>query len=219
MTGLYDLDGPAVPSAAQGAPDSIVVFLHGYGADGDDLIALAPHLARALPRTLFISPHAPFACEMGFGRQWFSFEDRWPQAILAGADTAARLIGEFLDALLARTGLADSRLALVGFSQGTMMALHAAPRRVQACAAIVGFSGRLLDDGTFAAAVRSRPPVLLVHGEADGVVPVAALDEAVVGLKAAGIAVEAQRRPGLEHSIDQEGMAGAALFLRTHLGA
>ena len=218
MTGLYDLNGPAIAPAAQGAPDSIVVFLHGYGADGDDLIALTPHFAHALPRTLFVSPHAPFPCEMGFGRQWFGFGDRRPEAILSGADTAGRLLGEFLDTLLARTGLAEARLALVGFSQGTMMALHVAPRRAEPCAAIIGYSGRLLDGGTFAAAVRSHPPVLLVHGEADGVVPVAALDEAVAGLKAAGIAVEAHRRPGLEHGIDGEGMALAAAFLEKRLG-
>jgi phospholipase/carboxylesterase len=207
-----------VPPAQQGAPDSLVVFLHGYGADGDDLIALAPHLARALPRTMFVSPHAPFPCEMGFGRQWFSFEDRAPAAIMAGAVAASDILDSFLNDILERFGLAEDRLALVGFSQGTMMALHTAPRRAEAVAGIVGFSGRLLDDGGFAGAVRARPPVLLVHGTADTLVPVSALDEAEAALKAAGIAVEAHKRPGLEHSIDQDGLNLAAAFLQARVG-
>ncbi len=218
MRGIFDLNGPAVPPAQQGAADSLVVFLHGYGADGDDLIALAPHLARALPRTMFVSPHAPFPCEMGFGRQWFSFEDRTPAAIMAGAVAASEILDAFLNDLLERLGLAAARMALVGFSQGTMMALHTAPRREAAVAGIVGFSGRLLDDGGFAAAVRARPPVLLVHGTADSLVPVAALDEADAALKAAGFAVEAHKRPGLEHSIDQEGLSLAAAFLQPRIG-
>jgi phospholipase/carboxylesterase len=215
MTGLFDLSGPAVPPAAGGAAASIVVLLHGYGADGNDLIGLAPHLGQVLPKTLFVSPHAPFPCEMGGpGRQWFSLQDRTPSAVLAGVGAVQQILNAFLDDMLARFKLPESRLALVGFSQGTMMALHAAPRRATPCAGIVGFSGRLLDDGALKREAVSRPPVLLIHGDADQLVPIGNLDHAVEGLKAAGIAVEAHRRAGLDHGIDEEGLRLATAFLK-----
>ena len=213
MSELFDINGPAFPPQGGGPADSLVVLLHGYGADGNDLISLAPHLAVSLPKTLFVSPNAPFPCEMGFGRQWFSFQDRAPSAIMAGTRAAAQILDRFLDDLLKRFALKDGRLALVGFSQGTMMALHVAPRRAASVAGVVGFSGRLLDDGSLAKEIKGRAPMLLVHGEADEVVPPAALDEAAAGLKAAGIAVETLRRPGLAHGIDPEGMTAASAFL------
>lgn len=219
MKDLFELNGPALPPQGGGPADSLVVLLHGYGADGNDLIGLAPHLAASLPKTVFVSPHAPFPCEMGFGRQWFSFQDRTPSAIMAGARAAAQILDGFLDDLLKRFGLKDGRMALVGFSQGTMMALHVAPRRANPAAGIVGFSGRLLDDGSLAKDAQARSPVLLVHGDADEMVPIAALDEAEAGLKVAGIAVETLRRPGLAHGIDPEGMNAAAAFLKRVLGA
>jgi len=217
MTGLFDLAGPALPPQGGGPADSLVVLLHGYGADGNDLIGLAPDLAAVLPKTLFVSPHAPFPCEMGFGRQWFSFQDRTPAAIMAGTRAAADILNGFLDELLARFALKDSRMALVGFSQGAMMALHVAPRRIAASGGVVGFSGRLLDDGSLTKEIKVHPPVLLIHGEADEVVPVSSLGEAEAGLKAAGVTVETMRRPGLAHGIDPEGIAAATFFLRRQL--
>ncbi len=220
MKGLFDLKGPGLPPANGGAPDALVVLLHGYGADGSDLIELAPHLAHALPGAFFVSPHAPFPCEMGpFGRQWFSFQDRSMAAIMAGTRAAAPILEGFIDELLARFNLPESRLGLIGFSQGTMMALHVAPRRAEAAAGVVGFSGRLLDDASLQTDIRSRPPVLLVHGADDELVPIAALDEAAAGLTAAGIEVESHRRPGLGHGIDAEGLALATRFLVSKLGA
>lgn len=213
MNALFELNGPALPPQGGGPADSLVVLLHGYGADGNDLIGLAPHLAAGLPKTLFVSPHAPFPCEMGFGRQWFSFQDRTSSAIMAGTRAAGEILDGFLDDLLKRFALKDNRMALVGFSQGTMMALHVAPRRPASVAGVIGFSGRLLDDGTLAKEIKVRPPALLIHGEADEVVPPAALDEAAAGLQAAGIAVETLRRPGLAHGIDPEGIAAASTFL------
>lgn len=214
MSTLFELNGPALPPQGGGAADSIVVLLHGYGADGNDLIGLAPHLAQALPGTLFISPDAPFPCEMGFGRQWFAFQNQTPAQIMAGAKAAAGILNEFLDGLLRRFSLADGRMALVGFSQGTMMALDVASKRAAPFAGVVGFSGRLLDDGTWANGVTVRPPVLLVHGDADPLVPVASLDQAAAALKGAGFAVETLLRPGLAHGIDPEGIAAASAFLQ-----
>ena len=219
MKGLFDLSGPALPPASGEAPDAVVILLHGYGADGNDLIELAPHLARALPGAFFASPHAPFPCEMGpFGRQWFSFQDRSPEAVMAGTRAAAPILEGFIDDLLTRFGLPENRLGLVGFSQGTMMALHVAPRRAAVCAGVVGFSGRLLAGETLPAEIRARPPVLLVHGTDDELVPIAALDEAASALTAAGLHVETHRRPGLGHGIDAEGLSLAARFLSSKLG-
>jgi phospholipase/carboxylesterase len=133
---------------------------------------------------------------------------------MAGAKAAAGILNEFLDGLLRRFSLPDGRMALVGFSQGTMMALEIAPKRAAPFAGVVGFSGRLLDDGTWAKDIRTRPPVLLVHGDADPMVPVANLDHAATVLKGAGFVVETLRRPGLAHGIDQEGIAAASAFLR-----
>ena len=145
MNDLMDLDGPRHGPEPGSSAKALVVFLHGLGADGDDLISLGSMLAPVLPDTAFVSPHAPFPCDMApMGRQWFSLQDHEPDNMLAGVRAVAPRLNAFLDAELAKHGLTDDRLALVGFSQGTMTALHTALRRPKACAVIVGFSGALL---------------------------------------------------------------------------
>ena len=212
MTVAIDLDGPTQPPAAGGAPRQLVILLHGLGADGNDLISLAPHLG--LPAAEFMSPHAPFPCDMApMGRQWFSLRDFGGAAMAAGARAAAPILDAFIDQALAARGLSDDRLALLGFSQGCMMALHVALRRAAPCAAVLGFSGLLVAAETLAEEVRARPPVLLVHGDADEVVPARALSHAEAGLRAIGVRVEAHMRPGLGHGIDPEGLALACDFL------
>jgi phospholipase/carboxylesterase len=214
----FELDGPRFGPAQGGAPDSLVVLLHGLGADGNDLIELAPIIAQHLPRTAFVSPHAPFPCDMApYGRQWFSLLDRTPGMILAGVRAAAPVLDAFLDAELARHGLEPARLALVGFSQGTMMSLHVAPRREQAIAGVVGFSGALVGADDLVDQIKSRPPVLLIHGDADEIVPFQAMASAEFGLTAAGITVETLARPGLPHSIDEPGLARAVAFVKQRL--
>ena len=142
------LTGPTVAPASGGPAQQLVVFLHGLGADGDDLIELAPYFATALPDAAFIAPHAPEPCDMApFGRQWFSLRDQSPEAMLAGVRHAAPILDDFLNVQLAEHCLGPDKLLLVGFSQGTMMALHLALRRKVAPAAVVGFSGLLVAPG------------------------------------------------------------------------
>jgi len=218
MSDMFALEGPRFGPAAGGAPQSLVLLLHGLGADGNDLISLAPYWAKALPNTAFVSPHAPFPCDMApYGRQWFSLQDRTPAMILAGVRMAAPVLDAFIDAELEMHGLSDDRLALVGFSQGTMMSLYVAPRRPRAIAGVVGYSGALVGADLLAGEVESRPPVLLVHGEADDIVPFQAMAAAATGLRAAGIAVETLARPGLPHSIDDEGLLRGGRFLAERL--
>lgn len=219
MSTLFALSGPSFGPEAGGKPNSLVVLLHGVGADGDDLIGLAPHWARALPGALFVSPHAPFPCDMApFGRQWFSLQDRDPSRILAGVQAAAPILDAFLDQALAQAALGPERLALVGFSQGTMMSLYLAPRRAHAPACVVGYSGALIGAERLAAETRARPPVLLVHGEADPVVSFAAMAAAAAALGTVGLAVKSLRRPGLGHAIDEAGLLAGGRFLAEHLG-
>ena len=210
------LSGPRLPPRLPGPPRQLVVLLHGVGADGNDLIELAPALARSLPHAAFVAPDAPEPCDMApFGRQWFSLRDRGPAALLSGVQACAPVLDAFLDAELASSGLGPRQLALVGFSQGTMLALYLALRRAPALAAVLGYSGALLGAERLPAEIAAKPPVFLVHGDADEVVPVAALDAAVQGLQAAGVPVQWSVRPGLPHAIDPESLAHGAAFLAT----
>ncbi len=214
----FSLDGPRVEPAAGGDAGELVVLLHGLGADGHDLIELAPALARVLPRAAFVAPHAPFPCDMApMGRQWFSLREVTNEALTAGVRMAAPILEGFLEEELGRRDLGWRRLALVGFSQGSMLALYLALRREQACAALVAFSGALVGAERLAREIRSRPPVLLVHGEADEVVPARALPAAVSTLEACGVPVESELRPGLGHGIDERGLELACGFLGRHL--
>ena len=216
---MMELSGPSRAPAAGGKPKHLVVLLHGYGSNGDDLISLAPFFAQALPEAAFLSPNAPFPCEMSpMGFQWFGLEDRSPEMKLGGVRMAAEILNGFLDVELAKRGLEDRDLALIGFSQGTMMSLHVGPRRAGPIAGILGFSGSLIAPHLLAGELKSKPRVFLVHGTADQVVPYGALAQAEKALRDAGLAVETESRPGLVHSIDQVGAQKGALFLRQCFG-
>lgn len=192
---------------SRGAPKKLVLLLHGFGSSGTDMISLAPQWQDALPDTLFLAPHAPQRCGiMGTGYQWWGLSGFAPSALAAGATSAAPAVDAFIDRKLAQYGLSEADLAIVGFSQGTMMALHVALRRPRAVAAVVGYSGMLA--GTLGLRPRelSKPPVLLVHGTADPVVPIAALHMAESELKRLGVDVVTHVSQGVAHSVDPVGL-------------
>ena len=200
------------------------MFLHGYGADGNDLIEIGRAWQELLPDAAFVSPHAPEPCAQApVGRQWFGLTFRDPDERWRGVTKAGPVLDRFLDTELARRNLPPGALALVGFSQGTMMSLHVGLRRAVAPAAIVGYSGMLVlpKDGppeTIAADVRARPPVLLVHGDRDDLIPVQALLHAAQGLAALEVPVEWHISAGIGHGIDQEGLRQGGEFLARRLG-
>jgi phospholipase/carboxylesterase len=213
------IEGPRLPPANGGGAKKLVVLLHGYGADGNDLIDLGRHFAPMLPDTAFVSPNAPEPCaEAPFGRQWFPLAAIEPHRLYAGVSRAAPELDAFLDGELARLGLTDADLALVGFSQGAMMALHVAARRKAAIAGVVGYSGLLAGPERLAGEMKNTSPILLVHGEADPVIPAMALNAAARALGEAGFPVEWHIRPGLQHGIDVEGLKLGADFLKRVLG-
>jgi len=219
-----ELDGPRLEPRS-GPARALVVFLHGYGADGNDLIELGRAWQALLPNVAFVSPHAPQACGGApMGRQWFALTFRDPNERWVGCNEAAPLLERFLEAELTRQSLPASALALVGFSQGTMMALHVGLRRATAPVAIVGYSGLLAvppdaNPDKFAAEIKSRPPVLLVHGEQDDLIPAQALFQAASGLASLDIPVEWHLSPGVGHGIDQEGLRHGGEFLARRLAA
>jgi phospholipase/carboxylesterase len=212
---LARLSGPSRQPAAGGKPRRLVILLHGLGADGNDLIGLAPYWARLLPTAEFLSPNAPFPCDMApHGYQWFSSQDRSPEAVLGGVRAAAPVLDAFIDDALAERDLRDGDLVLVGFSQGTMMSLFVGLRREEPVAGIVGFSGRLLAPELLASELRSRPRILLAHGTEDPLVPYSSLAAAETVLEAAGVPVETVTCFGIGHSIDEEGLRRAGFFLQ-----
>ncbi len=214
MTTIAAIDGPRLSPASGGPARSLVILAHGYGSNGEDLIALARHWARALPDTAFVAPDAPEICPGApDGYQWWPV---WDMDRRLGARRAAPVLDAFIDAELARHGLAEDRLALVGFSQGTMISLQVAPRRARALAGVVGYSGMLVEGDEDE--ILTRPPILLVHGDADPVLPVAAFHRAEATLKRLGFSVTGHLRPGLGHSLDLEGLRLGEAFLARVLG-
>jgi phospholipase/carboxylesterase len=205
-----------------GETRSVVVFLHGYGANGADLLGLADPLGEHLPDTLFVAPDAPESCAGApFGFQWFpipwidgSSEEEAARGMAAAVDD----LNAFLDALMVDEDVMPEQVALFGFSQGTMMSLHVAPRREDPVAGVVAFSGRLLEPDLLAEEVQSRMPVLLVHGDQDDLVPIQSLPQAAEALQGAGFSeVYAHVMKGTGHGIAPDGLSVALAFLRDKL--
>ena len=207
------LSGPRLPPT-RGAATHLVVLCHGYGADGKDLIGLAPHWQRLLPTVAFAAPNAPEACAGSpSGYQWFPISRMDPTEMQRGVEAAAPDLDGFLDSELQRLNLPPERLALVGFSQGTMMSLQVGLRRAVRPAAIIGYSGLLAGRADLAALGPTAPPILLVHGDADPMIPADALFDSAAALGAVGASVQWHLSRGIGHSIDEAGLLLGGMFL------
>ncbi len=199
---------------AGGKPDSLVILLHGLGANGMDLIGLSRYWDSALPGTVFISPDAPFPCDMApVGHQWFSLQEWTPESILRGVEAAAPILIQYIKTMMEKYDVPAEKVALVGFSQGTMMSLYVAPRLPFKIAGVLGYSGALVGGEGLADPALHRVPVHLIHGDADGVVPVQAYVTAKTALESHGYAVSGGITKGLTHSIDEDGIESGAAFL------
>jgi phospholipase/carboxylesterase len=211
---MTKLEGASYGPHNDGKPGHLVILLHGYGADGNDLIGLAPVLGPLMPDAVFYAPNAPYPCEGNpFGYQWFGISRLDPAIALAGVRNAAPFVDAFLDEKMAEHGLDESQTALVGFSQGTMMALHVGLRRARPLAGIVGFSGMLAGPDILKDEIRSRSPVLLLHGDSDEMLPHVLTERAAETLKQNGVQVGAHIAEGVGHGIDETGLRMAARFL------
>ncbi|MGY9001107.1 MAG: alpha/beta hydrolase [Rhodospirillales bacterium] len=220
MNTIPSLVGPEFgPTDNNSDVKQLVILVHGLGADGSDLIGLAPYFSKVLPKARFLSPNAPELCDMAppgmqSGLQWFSLQQREEADMLAGARSAEPTLNKFIDEQLEKYNLTEKELALIGFSQGTMLSLFIAPRRAKTMAGIVGFSGRLIGKEELANEITSHPPVVLINGDQDELVPINQQPIAAEILKASGITVHAHIRPGLGHSIDADGIQIACEFLK-----
>ncbi len=211
---MTKLDGPRVAPASGGPARQLVVLCHGYGSNGQDLIGLVPFWREALPDAAFVAPNAPEPVPLApGGYQWFPINRMDRSELDAGVDAAAPVLEAFLDQELTRTGVSPDKLALVGFSQGTMMSLHVGLRREVAPAGILGYSGVLPAPERLKSEIRSRPPVLLIHGDLDPMIPVAALHTSVRVLGEAGVDVRWHVSRGVPHSIGQDGVDLGREFL------
>lgn len=216
---LKIVNGASLQPLSGTAPKQIVLLLHGFGSSGSDMIALAPAWRQSLPEALFLAPHAPQRSGFGGGYQWWGLSNLTSQALAAGAAQAAPAIDAFIDRKLMQYGLSEAKLAIVGFSQGTMVALHVGLRRPQQLAAIVGYSGMFTGAAELRHEQITRPPVLLIHGSHDPVVPVAALHSAENDLKRLGVEVSTHISSGVGHSVDPVGLRLGHDFVCRALGA
>ena len=210
------VNGASLQPLSGALPKHFVLLLHGYGSNGADLIAMAPHWRQSLPDTLFLAPNAPQRA--GPGYQWWPLQNFSPHALAAGAALAAPAIDAFIDRKLGQYGLSESRMAIVGFSQGTMMALRVGLNRGIAPAAIVGYSGMFVGAADLMNRNPPKPPVLLVHGSADPIIPVAALHTAKTDLAKLGIAAATHVCAGLGHSVDLAGLTLGLDFIAKRFG-
>lgn len=213
---MTNLNGPFSMPVSGGQPKQIIILLHGLGANGQDLFELVPYFKDILKDAYFISPDAPFACDMApFGYQWFSLLDRTEEAILKGAREATLILNEFIDELLKKFNLSEEQVALIGFSQGGMLSLHAGLRRDKSLAGILSYSGALVAPKLLKTEMKSRPPICLVHGQMDEVVPYEAFEDALTYLQSNGIDVHGYSREDLGHGIDPAGLKIGVEFMKT----
>ena len=212
---MIKLSGPSRKLFTQEKPDKMVIFLHGVGSDGDDLIGLSEDMSSILPEAIFLSPNAPFPYEnYPIGYQWFSLSDRSPDKLFKGVKESLPILQNYIDENLAKYQLTYKDLILIGFSQGAMMALQMAPRLAEACFAVIGFSGALVKPDLLKGELKSKPPVCLIHGSADMVVPEIEHKLSVKFFKSMNFSFEDHLIYGLGHSINMKALDFARKFIK-----
>lgn len=212
------LSGPEISPRSGNSPKNLVIFLHGVGADGANIADICHMLNRCIPDTYFLCPNAPFAYDMGFGGyQWFSLQDRSDSAMLNGVNKALPIVNEYIDYNLQRFNLSDNNLAIIGFSQGCMMALHLGIRRPKAPACVIGFSGRLIGTDFLKAQKINKPPITLAHGDIDPIVDSSSMVEAVKTLSDMGVRVDSHLYQGLAHGMNEKCLELAVAKLKQNL--
>lgn len=214
---LPSLTGPRLEAARGGSPESLVIFVHGYGADGNDLIGIGRVWQQVLTASAFVAPNGPDRCPGSPGYQWFPITRLDPTELWTGVQYAGPILDAFIDAEMARTALPASKIFLVGFSQGTMLSLHVGLRRKEALGAIIGYSGALAGPEELPAALGSKPPIFLAHGDADPVVPPQATPLAASQLGELGVPVIWHMSEGVGHGIDQISMEAGCRFVNDAL--
>ncbi|MFN7038244.1 MAG: alpha/beta hydrolase [Alphaproteobacteria bacterium] len=216
---LQILKGQEIIPFSKNKPKQLVIFLHGYGSNGADLISLAREFSQTLPDAQFISTNAPFTCEESvFGFQWFSLKYRDEDYLFSGLEKASILLNEFIDQQLERFSFTEDNLILIGFSQGTMMALHVGPRRNKACK-IIGYSGILIKGQKLLTEAKSKPKILMIHGKLDYVLEHKYFESSILALKNLSFPVDAYSYNDLGHTIDYRGIAVAQDFLKANFTA
>ena len=215
------LTGPELKPRSGKKPKRLIILLHGLGADGNNLMDIAGVLNRFIPDTYFISPNAPHPYYPGMaGYKWIeSIQNASEEELMDQLNDAAKIVNDFIDQQLERFGLTESDLAVIGFSQGTIVSLHSLLRRKKPAALVVGFSGALFGSHLLKEEIKSKPPVLLIHGEEDDILPIQMMHDAYETLKTNGVEVEEHAYPNLAHSIGQEGFELAVNRLKSKLGA
>tara|TARA_B100001113_G_scaffold73938_1_gene57426 strand:+ start:1164 stop:1814 length:651 start_codon:yes stop_codon:yes gene_type:complete len=208
------LEGPIVEPQTGEKPEQLIIFCHGYGADGNDLIGLSSYFQKILPNAIFMSPNAPQKCDLNpLGYQWFDFQSGDPALIWKGVLEAASVLNSFIDEQLEKYNLSDDNLALIGFSQGTMMSLHVGLRRKKPMRALIGFSGKLIGEELLKDDLVSKPPIYLIHGEQDPMVPHQETINAADVLQRHDVEVQKHISPNTPHSIAEDGLKIAIDFL------
>jgi len=212
------ISGPIIEPSSGNSPKQMIIFVHGYGADGNDLIGLANYFQSTLPEAIFLSPHAPEACSMNpSGYQWFDLTSTDPAVLWSKILVAADHLNEFIDSKLLEYNIAEENLALIGFSQGTMMSLHVSLRRKNTMAAVLGYSGRLIGADLLKDDLISKPSIYLIHGDQDSMVPYQESLTAEKILKEYSIDIKTHISEHTQHSIAEDGLRIGVDFLASKL--
>ena len=214
----YNLDFTSILPLSKNKPKQIIVLCHGYGGDGKDISSLAVHWQRFLPDAIFLCPNAPEVCNVNpQGYQWFDLTTEEEEVILEKSLIAEEKLNTFLDQALNNFQLETSNLALVGFSQGSMMSIQVGLKKKEEINCLIGYSGKIINKKNLSDNINSKPKIFLMHGTNDTIVPPTHLLEAKEYLNKCGIKIKTKLFKNCEHKIPVEGSSLGLGFLKKNL--